>query len=151
MSLYGFDDVKEHSLEIIFCKYRILRAFLVAQMVKKLPSMQEMWIWSLGWGEPLEKEMAIHSSILAWRIPWSEDPSRLQSTGSQRTGHDWVTNTHTYHILSKTHILCLFLKKKKKSIAESVDLKAQEGATGLCAASDYIIIITLKKLSRSLL
>ena len=50
--------------------------------------MWETWVQSLGWDEPLEKEMATHSSILAWKIPWTEDPGRLQSTGSQRVGHD---------------------------------------------------------------
>ena len=63
-------------------------ASLVAQMVKNLPAMQETQIQSLGREDPLEKAMAIHSSILAWRIPWTERPSRLQSTGSQRVGHD---------------------------------------------------------------
>ena len=54
--------------------------------------MRETWVWSLGWEDPLEKEMAVHSSILAWRIPWTEKPSRLRSTGSQRVGHDWATS-----------------------------------------------------------
>ena len=53
--------------------------------------MRETRVRSLGWGDPLEKEMATHSSILAWRIPWTEEPGRLQSMGSQRVGHDWVT------------------------------------------------------------
>ena len=65
-----------------------------AQMVKNLPEMQETWVWSLGWEDPLENGMATHSSIQAWRIPWTEDPGRLQSMGSQRAGHDWVTNTY---------------------------------------------------------
>ena len=53
--------------------------------------MQEMQVQPLGWEDPLEKEMATHSSILAWRIPWTEEPGGLQSTGSQRVGHDLVT------------------------------------------------------------
>ena len=57
-------------------------------MVKHLPTMQETWVQSLGWEDLLEKEMATHSSILAWRIPWTEDPGGLQSMGSQRVGHD---------------------------------------------------------------
>ena len=56
-------------------------------MVKNLPAVQETWVRSLGWEDPLEKEMATHSSILAWRIPWTENPGRLQSIGSQRVGH----------------------------------------------------------------
>ena len=61
---------------------------LVAQKVKCLPTMWETRVQSLGWEDLLEKEMATHSSILAWRIPWTEEPGRLQSTGSQRVGHD---------------------------------------------------------------
>ena len=57
-------------------------------MVKNRPVMQEIWIQSLGWEVPLEKEMATHSSILAWRIPWTEEPGELQSMGLQRVGHD---------------------------------------------------------------
>ena len=57
-------------------------------MVKRLPEMQETWVRSLSWEDPLEKEMAPHSSILAWKIPWTEEPGRLQSMGSQRVGHD---------------------------------------------------------------
>ena len=64
------------------------RASLVAQRLKRLPPMRETWVRSLGREDPLEKEMATHSSILAWRIPWMEEPGRLQSTGSQRVGHD---------------------------------------------------------------
>ena len=60
---------------------------LVAQMVKRLPTMQETWVQSLGREDPLEKEMATHFSILAWRIPWTKEPDRLQSMGSQRVGH----------------------------------------------------------------
>jgi len=63
-------------------------ASLVAQMVKRLPAMQETWVRSVGQEDPMEKEMATHSSILAWRIPWTEEPGRLQSMGSQRVGHD---------------------------------------------------------------
>ena len=63
-------------------------ASLVAQRLKHLPAMRETWVRSLGREDPLEKEMATHSSILAWRIPWREEPGRLQSTGSQTVGHD---------------------------------------------------------------
>ena len=60
----------------------------MAQTVKSLPAMRETWVQSLGQEDPLEKEMATHSSTLAWKIPWMEKPSRLQSMGSQRVGHD---------------------------------------------------------------
>ena len=69
-----------------------IRASLVAQRLKRLPPMRETWVRSLGQEDPLEKEMAIHSSILAWRIPWTEEPGGLQSTGSQRVGHNWATS-----------------------------------------------------------
>ena len=60
----------------------------MAQMVKNLPATWETQVQSLGQGDPLEKEMATHSNILAWRIPWTEEPGRLQSMGSKRVGHD---------------------------------------------------------------
>ena len=63
-------------------------ASLVAQLVKNLPAMQETWVQTLGWEDPLEKGMATRSSVLAWRIPWTEEPGRLQSMGSQRVRHD---------------------------------------------------------------
>ena len=63
-------------------------ASLVAQTVKRLSAMQETWVQSLGWEEPLKKEMAAHSSILTWKIPWMEEPGGLQSMGSQRVGHN---------------------------------------------------------------
>ena len=62
--------------------------FPVAQTVKRLPTMQETWVQSMGWEDPLEKEMATHSNTLALKIPWMEEPGRLQSMGSQRVGHD---------------------------------------------------------------
>ena len=64
-----------------------LWASLVAQRVKCLPAMKETWVRSLGQEDPLEKEMATHSSTLAWKIPWTEKPGRLQSMGSQIVGH----------------------------------------------------------------
>ena len=60
----------------------------MAQTVKRLPTMQETRVPSLGREDPLEKEMAIHSSTIVWKIPWTEEPGRLQSMGSQRVGHD---------------------------------------------------------------
>ena len=79
---------EENGLELrvdeTFC-YR--GASLVAQRLKHLPAMRETWVQFLGWEDPLEKEMATHSSILAWRIPWKEEPGRLQSMGLQRVGH----------------------------------------------------------------
>ena len=64
------------------------KASLVAQRLNRLPAMRETWVRSLGQEDPVEKEMATHSSILAWRIPWMEEPGRLQATGLQRVRHD---------------------------------------------------------------
>ena len=77
-------QVKKQQLELD----REQWASLVAQMVKHLPTMQETQVRSLGREDPLEKEMATHSSTLVWKIPWTEEPGRLQSMGSQRAGHD---------------------------------------------------------------
>ena len=66
----------------------------MAQMVKNLPAMQAIWVLSQGWENALEK--GTHSTILAWRIPWTEEPGGLQSVGPQRVGHDWATNTFTF-------------------------------------------------------
>ena len=71
-------------------------ASLVAQMLKNLPAMQETQVLSLGREDPLEKGISTHSSVLAWKIPWTEEPGGLQSIGLQRVSHDWVTNTHTH-------------------------------------------------------
>ena len=67
--------------------------YFVIQSVKNLPAVQETRVRSLGWEDPLEKETATHSSILVWKIAWTEEPGGLQSMGSQRVGHDWATNT----------------------------------------------------------
>ena len=75
-------------------------------MVRNLPAMSETWVCSLGREDPLEKGMAIHSSILAWRIPWAEETGRLKSMGSQRVGHDWVTNTFFHNLCELTEKIC---------------------------------------------
>ena len=82
------------------------RAPRVAQMVKNLPAMQETWVPSLGPEDPLEKGMASHSSVLAWRIPWTENPSELQYMVSQRAGHD---SDFICHILQKRKTNCEIL------------------------------------------
>ena len=71
---------------------RLYWASLVAQRLKRLPGMRETRVRSLGWEDPLKKEMATHSSTLAWRIPWREEPGGLQSMGSKRVGYDWATS-----------------------------------------------------------
>ena len=74
------------SWESVLC--RLDKTGLVAQSVKNLPAVKETRVQSLGWEDPLEKEVAPHSSILAWKIPWTEEPGGLQSMGLQRVGHD---------------------------------------------------------------
>ena len=75
-------------------------------MVKNLPAMQETWVQSLGQEDPLEEEMASHSSTLAWQIPWMEEPGGLQSTGSQRVGQNLATNTFTSFISKVACVYC---------------------------------------------
>ena len=85
-------DIQPHYLLKPFLNSSPVWASLVAQRLKGLPAMQKTWVRYLGWEDPLEKEMETHSRILAWRIPWTEEPGGLQSTGSQRIGHDWMTS-----------------------------------------------------------
>ena len=84
--------------------YWVIGASLVAQRLKHLSAIQETWVRSLGWEVPLEKEMATHSSILAWRIPWMEEPGGLQSTGLQRVGHIILLSYSCYTILYVTGV-----------------------------------------------
>ena len=83
----------------------LLWGSLLAQTVKSLPAVRETWARSLGGEDPLEKEMATHSNILAWRIPWTEEPGRLWSMGSQRVGHDWVTSISLFTFTSFEKLL----------------------------------------------
>ena len=88
-----------------------LFASLVAQTVKCLPTMWEIWVRSLGQEDLLEKEMATHSSTLAWKIPGMEEPGKLQSVGSQRVGHDWATSPYlTLPLLAIMAILDLTVR-----------------------------------------
>ena len=84
-------------LSTVYCCHWVkvlvrVQASLVAQTLKRWPAMRETWVRSPGWEDPLEKEMATHSSTLAWKIPWVEEPGRLQSMGLQRVGHDRATS-----------------------------------------------------------
>ena len=83
--------------EILYLFISILnsdKASLIAQSVKNLPAVQEAWVRFLGWEDPLVKEMATHSSILAWRISWIEEPGKLQSMGSQELDRTYQLNHH---------------------------------------------------------
>jgi len=93
-------------------KWYCLWASLVAHSVKNLPEVQETRVQSLGWEDPLEKEMATHSNILAWKISWPEEPGGLQSMGSQRVAHDWETNTYLY-----VEYKCNYLQNRNRLIS----------------------------------
>ena len=73
-------------LQCLFNHSYLCRASLVVQMVKSLPTMQEIWVRSLGWEDPLQEGMETYSNILTWRLPWTEEPGGLQSMGSPRVG-----------------------------------------------------------------
>ena len=87
-SAHGIFSRIDHILVINLALVSLKRASLVAWRLKRLSAMRETWVLSLGWEDSLDKKMATHSSTLAWRIPWTEEPGGLQSTGSQRVGHD---------------------------------------------------------------
>ena len=109
-------------------------AFLMAQMVKNLPVTQELWVWSLGREDPLEDDMATHSSILAWRTPWTEEADGLQSMGSQRVRRDWATkqmcskrfSTFTHLILVLTMRRSLWPLPADKTRGTELHSSAQE-------------------------
>ena len=81
------------------------RASLVAQIVKNLPAMQKTRVWSLGQEDPLEEGMATHTSIFAWRIPWTEEAGGPQPVGSQRVGNNWVADSRGNALMIKAWIL----------------------------------------------
>ena len=123
-------------------RHSFIYTFAGTQMVKNLPATQETRVWSLGWEDTLEKGMVTQFSILAWRIPWTEESDRLQSMGLQRVRHDWATNTSTFflqtclfilplniHLPCDKHwgrcwgwrqVLALSIKKKKNSQPRSI-------------------------------
>ena len=107
---------------------------LVTQTVKNPSAVQEIWVQSLGWEDSLEKVMATHSSILAWKIPWTEKPGGLQSMGSQRAGHDWATNTFTRAVLrlkvSPIHTNLVKVTQRKIPIHQAIGWVL--GCTCLC-------------------
>ena len=98
---------------------------LVAQFLKNLPAIWETRVQSLDWEDPLEKEITTHSSIFAWRIPWTEEPGRLQSMGSQRLGHNWVTNTfffrkNTMSSFSELRVLFLYVHRTSVKVGQTL-------------------------------
>ena len=89
------EKVLSKCLLTVFLK-TVFSILVFGVLIKNLLAMQKTLVWSLGWEDPLENGMATHSSILAWRIAWTEEPGGLESLGSQRVGHDWATNTNTH-------------------------------------------------------
>ena len=93
-----FPSVSLSLLSLSYFSHSLFFTFflsVVSQMVENPPAVQETWVQSLGREDTAKKGMAAHSIILAWRIPWTEEPGGLQSVGLQRVGHDWVANTYT--------------------------------------------------------
>ena len=105
---------------------------LEAQMVKNLPKMQETWVQSLGGEDPLEEGMATHSSILAWRIPWTEEPGGLQSMGSQRVG-DTHTDTHTT-LIQLIHIIFSSVQFSCSVVSDSLRPHESQHARPPCSS-----------------
>ena len=107
---------------------KIFWASLVAQMV-----IQETQVWSLGWEDPLKKEMSTHSSILPWKIPWREEPGRLQSMGSQWVRHGWAANAFTNYGLSMFVMWhCMFISCNKCTLRRGLLIM---GVSGMCMGS----------------
>ena len=95
-------------LGILWFHKRVSQVALVVKICLAMQETQETQVWSLGWEDPLEESLATHSSILAWKIPWTEEPDGLQSVGSQQTGYNW-THIHTKTcIIKKKGVLVLF-------------------------------------------
>ena len=121
-------------------------ASLVAQTVKRVPIVRETQVQSLGWEDPLEKEMATHSSTLAWKIPWTEEPSRLQSMGSQRVRRDWANSLH-FTSVNTQWILVSFPNERIKVVPLALEYPTQISMVAL----DHMVILSQRKsLLRSL-
>ena len=110
-----------------------LRASLVTQSVKSLPAIQETRVLSLGQEDPLEKEMATHPGILAWRIPWTEEPGRLQPMGVIRVGHDLATKSPTKLNINKNQAEMKNTITDIKNILEGIGTSLVVQGLRLCA------------------
>ena len=123
-------------LFILFIIVCIYWTSLVAQMVKCLSTMQETWVPSLGQEDPLEKEMATHSSTIAGKIPWTEEPDKLQSMGSQRVRHNWATSLSLHLLIPSSHSI---LPTPPPSLATQVYLYVCESFFVLLVSSCHIL------------
>ena len=148
----NFSDSKPDSL--FFILLIIFRGFPGGSVVKNPPAMQKLQVGSLCWEDPMEEEMATHSTILARIIPWTEEPGRLQSTGSQRAGHDWSKRLHTHTIQSFSYFLLyfcilnnkkwlnnhrfdLFTKRGQQHIGKNIQAAVQELTTRYCLGHSF--------------
>jgi len=114
--------ISKGTLKNVFSVAKLYYGLRGGAVVKNPPAMQEMQetrVWSLGWEGPLEEEVATHSSILAWRIPWIEEPGGLQSLGSQRVRQDWARMSHISHIKS-CHVVRLYSRGASISTPHSL-------------------------------
>ena len=124
---------------VIIILILLMIASLVAQRLKRLPPMWETQVWSLGQEDPLEKEMASHPSILAWRIPWMEEPGRLQSMGSQRVGHDWATSPHFTSLMIASCIINSLTNSVSVQVNKLQNIAlVQQGYIKLHPTTEYI-------------
>ena len=113
-TIYYFSYIKAIWIELCINEIALLcKSSLGGEMVKNLPAMRETWVQSMGWEDPLEKEKATHSSVLAWRIPETEEPGGLQSPWrSQRVRHNWVMHTYLYsatYFFRLIHVAVIFI------------------------------------------
>ena len=136
-----------YNYEPILIHYYLLTSIvysLVAQSVKNLPAMWETWVGSLGREDPLGKEMATHSSILAWKISWTQEPGGLQSMGLERVGQDWVTNTYiVYSDFFSFFLLIIFFALKATIFSKRVLFNYLFLAVlGLHRSTDFSLVVT---------
>ena len=118
----------------------------VAQMVTRLPAMQETRVWYLGQKNLLEKEMATHSSTLAWKIPWTEEPGGLQSMGSQRVRHTWATSLSLslhFHIHKHVHNCMLVKEHLEECKKENKNEKKHLKTMSFCHSCSFYQIVFL--------
>ena len=114
----------------------------MAQTVRSLPAMWETWVQSLGWKDPLEKGMATHSSILAWKILWTEEPGGLQSMGSQRVRHDWVTSLFSFFpvfLVKSITTHQLFISEMQKSVLIPSGPSSHETQSNLVNTPNFLL------------
>ena len=119
---------------------------LVAQTVKRLSTMRDTRVWSLGWEDSLEKEMAIHSRTVAWKIPWTEEPGRLQPMESQRVGHDWATSLSRFTFMESRQMVLMNLfagqQQRCRHRDRLVDIvgEGEGGTNGESSMKTYILL-----------